>query len=350
MSRILSVTALVLAVAFVAGCSSGAAKPGGTSDDGRNGRNGGAAGGGGSGTSGEGPARAGSSDREQRFFRVDTLVTQWDSQQADGKEDEAKALASQIADDVDKGFPDFASASRGEAGLKAQYLAVKALAFSRKREATTLLVARLAQADLDGDLVSNVLIALKVREDPATPLPPLVALLRTPSPEIRKFAPLAFANVLLARERAGMTLDATTSQQAFSNLVGLVQDHDPFVRLHTAKALGALRRPEANDLLVLLLKDDHLRIRLAAAAALERIGDPRSFPKVVELLDASDSDGKVLVRDILVSYAERLQGAPLSEAQKAELSVSPRAWDRWFSERSNAVKSPAGPASPAKVR
>ena len=285
---------------------------------------------------------AGTSDREQRFFRVDTLIAQWDAAQADGRDVEAQALAKQAGEEVDKGFADFAAAARGEAGLRAQYLAVKALAFSKDRGATTLLVARLA--DSDSDLVSNVLISLKVREDPMTPLPPLVALLRSPVPEIRRFAPLAFANVVLARERAGMTMESTVVQQATTNLVGLVQDRDPFVRLHTAKAMGALRRPETNDLLVLLLRDDHMRIRLAAAAALERIGDPRTFPKVVELLEACDLASKVLVRDILVSYAERLEGRPLSAEQKTALDVSPRAWDRWFAGREGGKALPAGTA------
>ena len=323
---------LGLAAIFAAapGCSSDASgKPGTT------GARGARDGAGGSGTSGRGPTRAGASEREQRFFRIDALITQWDAQQADGREVEATALATEIGRDVDQGYADFAAASRGDSGLKAQYLAVKALAFSKNREATALLVARLGEQD--PDLVSNALIAIKIRDDATTSLPPLVALLRSRAPAVRRFAPLAFANVLMARERAGMTLDATTTEQATTNLVGLVQDRDPFVRLHTAKAMGALRRPATNDLLVLLLSDEHLRIRLAAAAALERIGDPRTFPKVVEMLDNVDADGKILVRDILVSYAERLDGAPLSEAQKTSLSVSPRAWEQWFASRKSAT-------------
>ncbi len=115
-----------------------------------------------------------------------------------------------------------------------------------------------------------------------------------------------------------------------TGLVGLVQDRDPFARLHAAKAMGALRRPEATDFLVLLLRDEHVRIRLAAAAALERIGDPRAFSQVVRLLESVPEDQRPIVRDILASYAERLQGRPLAPADIASYGGSATAWDRWY--------------------
>jgi HEAT repeat protein len=276
----------------------------------------------------------------ERYFRVDSLVAQWDASQADGRDAEAAGLATKVGEEVDADFALFASAARGDQGLRAQSLAVKALAFSTRPEATDLLVTRLG--DSDPDLVANALIGLKLRADPATPLPPLLRLLRSPSTSHRRFAPLALANVLLARERAGLALEPDFAGQAATGLVGLVQDRDPLVRLHAAKAMGALRRPEATDFLVLLLKDDHPRIRVAAAAALERVGDPRAFPKVVELLDRSDDATKPLVRDVLVSYAARLQGSPLAPVEVESLGTSPREWDRWFAARSTG-RVPSGP-------
>ena len=49
-----------------------------------------------------------------------------------------------------------------------------------------------------------------------------------------------------------------------------------------------------------------------------------------------------MVRDILQSYAERLQGAPLTPAQKAELGTSPRAWDQWLSAPAQAGEGDKG--------
>jgi hypothetical protein len=280
----------------------------------------------------------GLTERDMRFVRVDSLIVQWDGQQSDGREEEARALAGKIREEVDADYPAFVSFARGEAGLRRQYLGVQALGFASDRGATSILVDRLAEGD--PQLVGNALIALKLRADPATPLPPIDRLLHANAVEPKRFSPLALANVVLARERANLAVSGQDAAEAMTGLVGLIQDRDPIVRLHAAKAMGALRRPEAIDFLVLLLKDEHPRIRVAAAAALERIGDPRAFPQVVALLDGTDQDIKPFVRDVLFSYAERLTGAPLAEAQRASLGLSARAWDRWFADRVKTARRP----------
>ncbi len=269
-----------------------------------------------------GPAGAGAdasaSDRDQRLFRVDALVRQWDAAQSGGSDDVAQAFAAKIAAEVDADYAFFESASRGQQGLRTQNLAVQALAFSKNPGATMLLADRLG--DLDGSVVGNALIGLKIRSDPATPIPPLVTLLRANYPEARRYAPLALANVVRAREAAGRPIEARLSDEAMSGLVGLVQDPDPYARLHAAKAMGALRRSDATDFLVLLLKDSHGTIRLAAAAALERIGDPRAFPPVIGLLDRTPDDQKSLVRDVLV----QLRGAHPGTADDRRREEVPR--------------------------
>ncbi len=274
---------------------------------------------------------------EEKFFRVDTLLSQWDAAQHDGEATQADGLAARIAASVDGDFALFASAAKGEQGVKGQTIAVQALGFSKRAEATDLLVSALTEQD--AALVGNALIGLKLRADPATPLPPLVDLLRA------RFAPLALANVVLAREKVGRPVESRTAQEAMTGLVGLIRDRDPYVRLHAAKAMGALRQSESIDFLVLLLKDEHPTIRIAAAAALERIGDPRAFPPIIALLDEMVPDQKPIVREILVSFAERLQGRPLAEAEKQALDVSPRAWDRWFASRDGGRAASPSPTS-----
>ena len=286
-----------------------------------------------------GGAQPAPSAEEARLERVDATIKQWDAAHAEARDDAASALARKISDEVDRDFPYFATASKGEKGLKIQNLAVQALAFSGNRAATTLLVDRLR--DLDGSVVGNALIGLKIRSDPDTPLKPLIALLRAQFPEARRYAPLALANVVRAREVAHRPIEPELSDAAMAGLVGLVQDNDPYARLHAAKAMGALRRPDATDFLVMLLQDVRATIRIAAAAALERIGDPRSFPSVVALLDRMADDQQVYVREILVSYAERLQGRPMTPVEVKALDVSPRAWDRWFAARQGTPKAPA---------
>jgi hypothetical protein len=276
--------------------------------------------------------RTPNSERDELFFRVEGLVSQWDAAQADGHDQDAAAFAAKVREEVDREFATFTAAASGQIDVRSQYLAVKALGFSADAKATELLVARLA--DRDARLVGNALIALKLRSDPATPLPQILALLRAQAQEPRRFAPLALANVLLARERAGIPLESSYREEAISSLVAVVKDQDPYVRLHAAKAMGALGDVEANDYLAILLRDDHVQIRLAAAAALERIGDPRSFPKIVELLEQSDPDVKPVVREVLVSFAERIQGTPLTATEKEALGLDRRSWDKWYGERS----------------
>lgn len=280
-------------------------------------------------------------EREERWFRIDALLMDWDATQQDGKDQEAAVLAAKLQQDVDADFDGLAEAAAGKYGVRGEHLGIKALAFSKRPEATDILVTALRSRDQA--LVGNALIGLKLRADPATSLPPIVGLLRASFTEARRYAPLALANIVLARERVGRPLEEQTAEQAMTGLVGLVQDRDPFARLHAAKCMGALRRPEATDFLVLLLRDEHVRIRLAAAAALERIGDPRAFAQVVRLLDAVPEDQKPVVRDVLASYAERLQGRPLAPGQAAAFGVSPTAWDRWYVDNVTRAAPAPGP-------
>ena len=280
---------------------------------------------------------------EERYFRIDTLITQWDAAQSSGQDEQASMLAAKIGEETDADFPLIAASAAGRYGLRAQHLAVKSLGFSKNPTATGLLVARLN--DPDPQLVANALIGLKLRSDPRTLLPPIIILLRSDAIEIRRYAPLALANVVLARERAGRPIEPALAADAMTGLVGLVQDRDPFVRLHAAKAMGALRLPEANDYLVLLLRDEHEKIRIAAAVGLVRIGDPQTLPQLVLLLDDVGVNQQPIVRDLLAAFAERLQGAPLTPEQVTALGTSPRAWGRWFSELRARQAAPRAPGS-----
>jgi len=268
--------------------------------------------------------------RMLRFHKVDMLVAQWDVAQASARTDQAEALAQQIRAEVDGAFPDFVSASRGEMGMRLQYAAVGALGFSARPQATNALLDRLA--DTDPQLVGNTLIALKIKADPETPLAPILKMVTANAPAPRRYAPLAVANIVEARWRTGRGVDQAMQNTATHVLSGVVADRDPYVRLHVAKALGALRGPGTFDLLMILMKDEEIRIRLAAAVGLERVGNPEGFPEVVLLLGDAPDELKPTVRDLLASYAGRLQGTPLDPQDVTRLGLSPQAWQRWFGE------------------
>lgn len=269
--------------------------------------------------------------RMLRFHKVDMLVAQWDVAQASARFDQADALAAQIRSEVDVAFPDFVTASRGALGTRLQYVAVSGLGFSGRQEATRVLLDRLV--DTDPQLVGNTLIALKLRADPETPLAPLLKMVTANAAAPRRYAPLTIAKVVDARWQTGRGVDPAMQKQATHVLSGVVADRDPFVRLHVANALGALRGPGCYDLLMILIRDEEIRIQLAAAAGLERIGDPRGFPEVIRLLPDVPDDVKPTVRDLLVSYAQGVQGGqPLASSEVQRLGLSPQAWSRWFAD------------------
>ncbi len=284
-----------------------------------------------------------------RFARVEELLLRWDNLRNNGRPVEAGAIASRLRNEIDPAFGDFERAAKGELGLHAQYLAASALGFSADPRATEVLTAIVA-GHRDAKLVGNALIALSVRADPRTPGQVLLARI---APEqgtsVKRYAPLALANVLDARRAAGLPVDARFENQAISRLAPLAVGQDPATRLHVAKALGSLRDPGAIEPLAVLTKDPKMRVRWAAAASLERTGDPRGFPEVVRLLHEVAPDSKHVIRDILIDYAAKLQGRPLTPSEVSRLGTGARAWSGWFNQlrKSGRLRTPSPTPAPA---
>lgn len=269
--------------------------------------------------------------RAPTMAKIDGLIVEWDQAQNTGQVDKARQIEGQIRYEVDTHHAMLHQSARGEQGLAAQYLAVSALGFSSNPESTRTLVKLLASSD--ERLVGNTLIALKLRADPETPLGPILAWMRKKAPTgPRRYAPLALAKVLDARRRVGRASESGTTVTALTRLADLVDDVDPVVRLHAARAYGVIRTPATVEPLRRLVQDEHARVQWAAAAALAETGDLRGFPTVVRLLDDTPAESRHLIRDILVTYANRMQNAPLTDGQRAQLGTGARAWSRWFSE------------------
>ena len=115
-----------------------------------------------------------------------------------------------------------------------------------------------------------------------------------------------------------------------ARLGAIVVDPDPITRLHVAKALSAMRIRGTYEYLRVLTGDPVMRVRWAAAAALERQAEPQGFPVVVQLLAEVAPESKHIIRDILISYAGRLQGRPLTNSEVQSLGIGPRAWSHWY--------------------
>lgn len=277
------------------------------------------------------PARVAAQDPSdplvQRLGSIDRLLVEWDQAQGEGRA-EAQGLAARLRSEVDAAWIDVLAAHDGQGGEDGRYLATMALGFASRPEATPRLVRTLEAAD--ARLVANALIALKLRADPATPLPALAFYLRSADKDVRRYAPLALAHVLEARRRAGTPADAATEGSLYDRCLPSARDADVLVRLHTVRLLGELALPEAATTLRAILADPSTRVQLAAASALGRRGERAAFPEVVRLLHEAPDRGKPLVAAILATYAERLTGAPLPAAERERLGTDSLAWSRWY--------------------
>jgi hypothetical protein len=103
---------------------------------------------------------------------IDRLLAQWDAAQGSGRLAEADLLKARLSAEVDAAFALVLGAARGERGQADADVGTMALAFSPRPEVTAVLAERLAEREQR--LVANALIALKLRADPATPLPPVL--------------------------------------------------------------------------------------------------------------------------------------------------------------------------------
>ena len=263
--------------------------------------------------------------------RLEDGVLRWDDAQADGRVDEAQQLFWQVRAEVDAHFVRLVQLARGASGASAQALSLSGLGFATHPRATMILVAALRLKD--PRMLGNALIALNLRKDPATPLGPILAhVSRRGSLPARRYAPLAVAEVLHARSESGRPLAAATRAATLKRLGAMVEDQDAVARLHTAKALGALGVRGAVDLLLELARDDNLRVRVAASAALARTGDVRGFMAVVKVLHDTPVASKHVVRDLLGSYGGVLRGAAMGAGEIEALGLSARRWATWFNQ------------------
>jgi HEAT repeat protein len=273
---------------------------------------------------------------------LDRRLALWDEAQAEGRLAEADRIRGDLVRRIDAESDLLVAAARGSRGQGGVYVATMALAFATRRDATAVLVERLG--DPDPRLVSNALLALKLRADPATPLEPIVAHLGSSSQIVRRHAPLALAYVLAARRAARVPADPALEARAQTRLVATLRDGDPLVRLHNAKAFAEITLPDATEALLAMLDDTSERVRLGAAAGLAQRGSRPGFERSVHLLHEMREEAKPLMAAVLGEHAATLQGAPLTPAQVQHLGTSAPAWAQWYAQfiRSAPATQPKG--------
>lgn len=266
-----------------------------------------------------------------RMRQAWNLLNQWDAAQGSGNLQMADKLSGDIRQVVDSGFGEFQAAAGGAQGVELQYLSTSLLGFSSNPTSTPVLVKLLDSND--ASLVANALVALSLRRDPSTDLVPVLRWVDPRAPQLpRRYAPLVVARVIDAQARSGRPRDGRIEGEAYRKATQMVANPDAFTRLHVTRLLGVIQNPGKTEYLLGLARDREMRVRWAAAAALERSADPRGFIEVIRLLHETKDGSKHIIQDILVSYRNRMTRTQMTNAQITALGTNAAEWSRWFSE------------------
>ncbi len=219
-------------------------------------------------------------------------------------------------------------ASSPEEGVR-RHVAVKALGFSDDPRAPMALVATLGNPT-DARMLTLSTFSLSRIRSADTPTERLVDLIAHVDADVRNNSILALWHVMEARLAAGRSpLPPLGADRARSYLeVTLFEPEDPYIRGHSAAALGALGDARSVDPLLNLLRDPHAFVRTHTSLALGNLGDPRAIPSLVERIDETD---KGTPRSAVVAALSMLIEAS-GRAVPEGLGDNQRAW-RAFIER-----------------
>ncbi|HZC68770.1 MAG TPA: HEAT repeat domain-containing protein [Nitrospirales bacterium] len=98
-------------------------------------------------------------------------------------------------------------------------------------------------------------------------------------------------------------------QPAVERLTAVLNDKDKNVRKHAIIALGDIGVTECVDLLIEATKDEEWEVRLAAIAALDKIGDARGKPAIKALMKDPDFVVQMRAERIILEWKKKAQAA-----------------------------------------
>jgi HEAT repeat protein len=206
---------------------------------------------------------------------------------------------------------------------------VKALGYSEDPGAVTVLVGALESSD--PRLLTSAAWSLAKIGDPGTPTDRLIRLCEHDDVDVRNNALVAIRKVAESRGRLGASgLDDAQMDIAFPIIeLAIVDPRDPIVRGNAAAAFGALRERRAVDSLIDRLRDTHPYIRTHTALALGKIGDSKAIKPLVEVIDESPRGTPRSA--VLISLEMLLQRAGRSVPD--HLGDAERDWKVFVAER-----------------
>ncbi len=98
-------------------------------------------------------------------------------------------------------------------------------------------------------------------------------------------------------------------QPAVERLTAVLNDKDKNVRKHTVIALGDIGVTECVDLLIEATEDEEWEVRLAAIAALDKIGDERGKPAIKALMKDPDFVVQMRAERIILEWKKKAKAA-----------------------------------------
>jgi ATP-dependent Clp protease ATP-binding subunit ClpC len=136
--------------------------------------------------------------------------------------------------------------------------------------------------------------------------------LNLPNTRAILLAKLADANWKV-RHSAALAVASAPFEDALEPLLGLAEDRHRELRIGVIEALGALQLEQGCDAVEGLMADEDWRVRQAAAMALERIGNLRSFQPLIVTLGDDDEDVRAAASTALATLLGQADAAFLQD-------------------------------------
>ncbi|MEN8149050.1 MAG: HEAT repeat domain-containing protein [Planctomycetota bacterium] len=272
-------------------------------------------------------------ERSQLFFDLDQYTGRYMVARDEGNSRAWTSLhATVLMPMVERNLAVLLATAKDPAQPRYRLIAIRALGFG---------------SDLSGDRITPVLI--DVLDEPVvkfvnsslvslymlgwseTPIEPIVKLLNHPDTLIRSNAALALSRIVRRqRDKAGDDFEITpTMQEAAGRLMATAgrPEEDPFVRAHSAAALGAIADPGSAEVLINLLGDEHMVVRVRAAQSLGSMEQEGAIRPLIAGLGVTESraEGRIIAASL-----EKIAVALDYPVDKAALGLDQDRWKTWY--------------------
>lgn len=227
--------------------------------------------------------------KTERRLQLERSVDQWWLARVRQEYGKSEGIASALETYVNDNFAEVVS-DLSSASPRFRKVSAAALGFSGRQEAVDPLVTSLRDPFSDvihGSLLSLWNLALAKIEIPAGEVTPYLS---HSEEDIRSNAAMVLAQVTNAGQGA-----------LFLPLTSAMEDDSASVRVHAAAALGRLGDPDAIPFLVKGLRDQKALVRIRSAYALGRISDRRALGPLIDHLDDPDVDVSKAIHKSLTS-------------------------------------------------